>query len=171
MYAVCARHPSSDDPLGALCFGERPEAVAPDDTWTVVTVEAAGLNHHDLWTLRGAGLPADRYPMILGGEASGTDEATARSSSARSSPPPGGATSPSATPPHPPQRRSSRHLRRTRRVPRHVLAPKPPGFTHAEAACVTGTWLTAYRMLFTKSGLTPGDTVLVQGPEAACPPR
>jgi NADPH:quinone reductase-like Zn-dependent oxidoreductase len=33
----------------------------------------------------------------------------------------------------------------------------------AEAACLPTAWLTAYRMLFTKAGLSAGDTVLVQG--------
>jgi NADPH:quinone reductase-like Zn-dependent oxidoreductase len=33
----------------------------------------------------------------------------------------------------------------------------------AEAACLPTAWLTAYRMLFTKAGLQPGDSVLVQG--------
>jgi NADPH:quinone reductase-like Zn-dependent oxidoreductase len=32
-----------------------------------------------------------------------------------------------------------------------------------EAACLPTAWLTAYRMLFTRGGLQPGETVLVQG--------
>jgi NADPH:quinone reductase-like Zn-dependent oxidoreductase len=48
-------------------------------------------------------------------------------------------------------------------VPGYALFPKPPEFSYSECACLTGTWLTAYRMLFNKSGLRPGDTVLVQG--------
>jgi NADPH:quinone reductase-like Zn-dependent oxidoreductase len=32
-----------------------------------------------------------------------------------------------------------------------------------EAACLPTAWLTAYRMLFSQSGLRPGNTVLVQG--------
>ena len=35
--------------------------------------------------------------------------------------------------------------------------------TWAEAACLPTAWLTAYRMLFTRSGLEPGQTVLIQG--------
>ena len=54
-------------------LGERPEPDAPDG-WTTVTVRAASLNHHDLWSLRGVGLPADRLPMILGCDAAGVDE-------------------------------------------------------------------------------------------------
>src|SRR5581483_5170937 len=33
----------------------------------------------------------------------------------------------------------------------------------SEAACLSTAWLTAYRMLFVKSGLRPGQSVLVQG--------
>ena len=48
-------------------------------------------------------------------------------------------------------------------VPRRNLVPKPAGLTSSEAACLPTAWLTAYRMLFTRSGCEPGDTVLVQG--------
>jgi NADPH:quinone reductase-like Zn-dependent oxidoreductase len=41
--------------------------------------------------------------------------------------------------------------------------PKPPELSFSEAACLPSAWLTAYRMLFVKSGLRPGQTVLVQG--------
>ena len=39
--------------------------------WVRVHVRAAGLNHHDLWSLRGVGLSADRLPMVLGCDAAG----------------------------------------------------------------------------------------------------
>ena len=48
-------------------------------------------------------------------------------------------------------------------VPRRNLLPKPAELSFAEAACLPTAWLTAYRMLFVKSGLRPGQTVLVQG--------
>src|SRR6185312_15211030 len=48
-------------------------------------------------------------------------------------------------------------------VPRRNLLPKPAELSFAEAACLPTAWLTAYRMLFVKSGLRPGSTVLVQG--------
>ena len=41
------------------------------DGWVSVQVRAAALNHHDVWSLRGVGLPADRLPMILGCDAAG----------------------------------------------------------------------------------------------------
>jgi NADPH:quinone reductase-like Zn-dependent oxidoreductase len=48
-------------------------------------------------------------------------------------------------------------------VPRRNLLPKPAELSFAEAACLPTAWLTAYRMLFVRSGLRPGQTVLVQG--------
>src|SRR6266487_1640709 len=48
-------------------------------------------------------------------------------------------------------------------VPRRNLVPKPAELSAVEAACLPTAWLTAYRMLFVKSGLRPGQTVLVQG--------
>jgi len=48
-------------------------------------------------------------------------------------------------------------------VPATNLIPKPAELTWGEAACLPTAWLTAYRMLATRSGLKPGDTVLVQG--------
>ncbi|WP_331751245.1 zinc-binding dehydrogenase (plasmid) [Streptomyces globisporus] len=164
MHAVYARHPSSSDPLGALCFGDQPEPSPPDESWTVIAVKAAGLNHHDLWTLRGAGLNADRYPMILGGEACGTDDEGNDVIVGSIISSPQWSHEPVRDPAHTLLSEGAPGTFAERvAVPRHVLVPKPPEFTHGEASCVTGTWLTAYRMLFTKSGLAPGDTVLIQG--------
>ena len=72
MLAAYATAPNPSDPLAALEVGDRPDPEAPDG-WTTVTVRAASINHHDVWTLRGVGLAEDRYPMILGCDASGVD--------------------------------------------------------------------------------------------------
>jgi len=48
-------------------------------------------------------------------------------------------------------------------VPARNVVPKPDELTWAECACLPTAWLTAYRMLATKSSLRVGDTVLVQG--------
>ena len=71
--AVYAAEIDPDDPLRGLRVGERPEPDVPAG-WTTVTVQAASLNHHDLWSLRGVGLTADQLPMILGCDAAGVDE-------------------------------------------------------------------------------------------------
>jgi NADPH:quinone reductase-like Zn-dependent oxidoreductase len=48
-------------------------------------------------------------------------------------------------------------------VPARNVVPRPTGLTAAQAAVMGTAWLTAYRMLFVKSGLRPGQTMLVQG--------
>ena len=73
MLAVYATEINPDDPLRGLQVGEVADP-APQDGWTTVTVRAAALNHHDLWSLRGVGLSADALPMILGCDAAGIDE-------------------------------------------------------------------------------------------------
>src|SRR5216683_404567 len=72
MFAAYAARIDADDPLSALELGERPEPEAREG-WSVVTVKAATLNHHDVWSLRGIGLPAERLPMIIGCDAAGLD--------------------------------------------------------------------------------------------------
>src|SRR5579875_2387432 len=73
MFAVYAADINPDAPLKGLAAGERPEPEVPEG-WAVVTVKAAALNHHDLWSLRGVGLPRENLPMILGCDAAGVDE-------------------------------------------------------------------------------------------------
>ena len=73
MLAVFASEIDPDDPLSGLSVGERPDPDVPDG-WVLIDVKAASLNHHDLWSLRGVGLPKDRLPMILGCDAAGLDQ-------------------------------------------------------------------------------------------------
>jgi NADPH:quinone reductase-like Zn-dependent oxidoreductase len=163
MFAVYAESFSPESPLDGLVLGERPDPVAPDD-WTTVTVRAASLNHHDLFSLRGVGLKQEQLPMILGCDAAGLDEdgnevvvhAVISDPSWR-----GDET-------FDPKRSllSERHqgtLADKVVVPRRNLVPKPASLSFAEAACLPTAWLTAYRMLFTRGGLKAGETVLVQG--------
>src|SRR5262245_57635698 len=75
MRAAYASAINYDDPLSGLTIGDMPEPVLPDDDWVTVEVRASALNHHDLWSLRGVGLPAERLPMILGCDAAGVDDA------------------------------------------------------------------------------------------------
>jgi NADPH:quinone reductase-like Zn-dependent oxidoreductase len=161
--AAYATAPNPSDPLAALAVGERPEPEPPEG-WATVRVGAASLNHHDLWTLRGVGIAADRFPMILGCDAAGLDEDGNEVvvHGVLGDPEwPGEETSD-------PNRSllSERYpgtFAERVAVPRRNLLAKPPELTTAEAACLGTAWLTAYRMLFVRSGLRPGDTVLVQG--------
>ncbi|PUA80286.1 zinc-binding dehydrogenase [Nocardioides currus] len=163
MFAVYAESFSSDDPLSGLVVGERPDPTVPDG-WTTVTVKAASLNHHDLWSLRGVGLKQESLPMILGCDAAGLDED-------------GNEVVVHAVISDPawhgdetfdPKRSllSERHqgtFADRVAVPRANVVPKPASLSFEEAACLPTAWLTAYRMLFTQGGLKAGDTVLVQG--------
>ena len=73
MFAAYAARIDPDQPLTGLELGDRPAPEARPG-WSTVTVRAASLNHHDLWSLRGVGLSQDRLPMILGCDAAGLDE-------------------------------------------------------------------------------------------------
>ncbi|CAM3065166.1 zinc-binding dehydrogenase [Skermania piniformis] len=163
MLAAYAARLSADDPLSGLEIGDRPEPEARDG-WSIVRVHSAGLNHHDLWSLRGVGLPADRLPMILGCDAAGTDadgnEVIVHSVVSS----PGWRGDETLDP-----RRSllsELHpgtLAEYVAVPTANLVPKPAELSWSAAACLSTAWLTAYRMLFVNAGVTPGATVLVQG--------
>jgi NADPH:quinone reductase-like Zn-dependent oxidoreductase len=161
--AVFASAIDHDDPLGGLEVGDRPEPEAPDG-WAVISVKAASLNHHDLWSLRGVGLTEERLPMILGCDAAGIDEdgndvvvhAVITDPDWR------------ADETFDPKRTllSERYqgaLAERVAVPRRNVLPKPAELSFEEAACLPTAWLTAYRMLFTRGGVVPGATVLIQG--------
>jgi len=163
MLAASCVSQSSDDPLSGLQVADRPEPEVPDG-WARVHVRAASLNHHDLWSLRGVGLAADRLPMVLGCDAAGvTDDGREVVVHALVGDPDwtGDETLD-------PKRSILSELHQGTLaeqvvVPARNLVPKPAELSFEQAACLPTAWLTAYRMLFTQSGLQPGDRVLVQG--------
>jgi NADPH:quinone reductase-like Zn-dependent oxidoreductase len=164
MRAVYAESINADDPLSGLVVGARPEPVAPDG-WTRVAVKAASLNHHDLWTLRGVGITADRLPMILGCDAAGIDESTGAEVVVHAVINAPGWTGDDTLDPKR-SLLSEKHqgsLAEYVVVPAGNVVPKPAELSWAEAACLSTAWLTAYRMLFVQSELRPGQSVLVQG--------
>jgi NADPH:quinone reductase-like Zn-dependent oxidoreductase len=155
---------SPDDPLAGLEVGEAPEPEVSDG-WVLVEVRACALNHHDLWSLQGVGLREEQLPMVLGCDAAGVDpEGNEVVVHAVIGDPDAGGGDETLDP-----RRSllsERHpgtLAERVAVPRRNLIPKPAGLSWEAAACLPTAWLTAYRMLFTRAELRPGDTVLVQG--------
>src|SRR5690242_18165493 len=147
MFAVYAARTDAEQPLSALELGERP---APEERegWSTVTVRAASLNHHDLWSLRGVGLGQEKLPMILGCDAAGTD-------------PDGnevvvypviGLSGHGVGPKEPRSILTERYqgtFAEQVAVPTWNLLPKPAELSFEEAACLPTAWLTAYRMLFT----------------------
>lgn len=165
MLAAYANAAHPDAPLDGLVVGERPEPQAAAG-WTRIRVKAASLNHHDLWTLRGVGIDASRLPIILGCDAAGIDESTGAEVIVHAVV--GDADAVDGDETFDPRRSllSEVHdgtLAEYVLVPSRNVVPKPASLTWEEAACLPTAWLTAYRMLFTRSGAKPGDTVLVQG--------
>jgi NADPH:quinone reductase-like Zn-dependent oxidoreductase len=163
MFAVYAESFDADEPLKGLVVGERPEPETPDG-WTTVTVKAASLNHHDLWSLRGVGLKQDSLPMILGCDAAGIDEDGNEVVVHAVISDPAWSGDETFDP-----RRSllSERFQGTFAdrvvVPLRNVVAKPAALSFEEAACLPTAWLTAYRMLFGQGQLKAGDTVLVQG--------
>src|SRR5690606_15551991 len=161
MLAAYAAETGLPDPLQGLRVGDLP-APRPRPGWTRVTVRAASLNHHDLWSLRGVGLPADRLPMTLGTDAAGVDE----DGNEVVVHPVVGLTGHGLAPGEARSILTEKYqgtFAEQVTVPTANLVPKPPELSFAEAACLPTAWLTAYRMLFTQARARPGDTVLVQG--------
>jgi NADPH:quinone reductase-like Zn-dependent oxidoreductase len=152
-----------EDPLSGFEVGELPAPETPAD-WVTVEVRSASLNHHDVWSLKGFGLTTEQLPMILGCDAAGVD-------------PDGNEVIVHALLGDPdwtgaetddPKRtllseKFPGTLAASVAVPRRNLVPKPASLSFGEAACLPTAYLTAYRMLFAKAELKPGETVLVQG--------
>ncbi len=161
--AVCDRF-SPADPLAGLEVRDVGEP-APREGWEVVELRAAALNHHDLFSLRGVGAREEEIPIVLGTDGAGVtadgrevviypvlvdrlpgqDETLAEDFHILS------------------ERGVPGTLAERVAAPSRNLVPKPPGLSFAEAACLPTAWLTAYRMLFNRAGLRPGQSVLVQG--------
>lgn len=171
MKAVYASTINPDDPLSALAVGDLPEP-QPKPWWSTIRVKAATVNHHDVWSLKGVGLAAERTPMILGTDAAGIleDDIPGR----------GGLKAGSEVVPYtfigtdgagvaPGERRTilSEKYQGTMaeytQVPSANVFAKPANLSFAEAAALGTSWLTAYSLLFTAAGVKPGDTVLIQG--------
>ncbi|MEU6702015.1 zinc-binding dehydrogenase [Pseudonocardia sp. NPDC046786] len=163
MFAVFAERADFDDPVSAVRIGEQPPPATPDG-WIKVSIKAAGLNWHDLWTLRGVGMWPIVPPVVLGVEGAGHLESGEPV-----------VVYPLVTDP---DWRGDETLDPTRHtfseklpgtfaehvmVPRRNVLPLPEGLGLVEASVLGTAWLTAYRLLFTKSGLVPGQTMLVQG--------
>ncbi len=164
MLAAFASSINPDDPLAGLEVAEIADPPVPDG-WELVQVRAAALNHHDLWSLKGVGLPAELLPMVLGCDAAGVaaDGTEVVVHAVIGDPAAGGGDET-----FDPKRSllSEKHpgaLAELVAVPKRNLVPKPAELSFEEAACLPTAYLTAYRMLVTRSGLSGPGTMLVQG--------
>jgi NADPH:quinone reductase-like Zn-dependent oxidoreductase len=143
----------------------------------VVSVRAAALNHLDLWTI--GGLVGDlAFPHVLGADGAGEIAATGEGvtglrpgdrvvvnpaiSCNRCEGCRAGEQSECTT-----FRMIGEHLPGTFAqriaVPATNVFPFPDHLSFEEAAALGTTFITAYRMLFTRGGLRPGEWVLVTG--------
>src|ERR1700746_1640979 len=165
MFAVYATHADRDNPLAALKIGDRPEPRVPDG-WVRVKITHASLNRHDLFTLRGITAHPEgiAYPMILGNDAAGAlDDGTP----VVISPMMGSADWRGDETLDPDWHIPSEFIPGTFAdyavVPKRNAIPLPSNLSPLHVSVLGTAWLTAYRALFTKSGLRGGETVLVQG--------
>src|SRR6202521_708217 len=165
MFAVYATHASPNDPLAALKIGERPEPDVPDG-WLRVKITHASLNRHDLFTLRGMSAHPEgiTYPIILGNDAAGTLDDGVQ---VVIYPVMGSDDWHGDETLDPKVHIPSEFIHGTFAdyavVPRRNALPLPKNLSPLHASVLGTAWLTAYRALFTKSGLRAGETVLVQG--------
>ncbi|MGH8991427.1 MAG: zinc-binding dehydrogenase [Acidimicrobiia bacterium] len=154
MLAAYAEKLGLPDFLDGLVIGDRPDPDPPAG-WEVAGVKAATLNPHDVWTLKGqVGFPFEP-PVILGCDGAGT--------------------APDGTEvvfypviPHPQGLRMLTDgidgtFAPKVALPAANLVPKPAHLSFEEAAGLGTAWLTAWRMLFSRARLLPGERVLVQG--------
>lgn len=155
MIAAYAEKLGLPDFLDGLVIGDRPEPVPPPG-WVVAEVRTATVNPHDLWTLKGVvGFPFEP-PVILGCDGAGISPDGKEVAF------------------YPVLLHSGGEFRMLTdgidgtfapriALPAENLVPKPANLTLEETAGIGTAWITAYRMLFTKAKVQPGERVLVQG--------
>jgi len=179
MRALYATKIGGDDPIANIEIGERPTPV-PKAGEVRVRMHAATLNRHDLFTLRGiVGYPIT-LPRILGCDGAGVVDAYGPDRPA-GTPDPGSEVvlypvtfcgECEACQGDDPMLCKSWTLLSDGPLDgtfaEYVVLPalhaiaKPPSLSDVEAAALSVSVLTAYRMLFVKAGLRPGQNVLVQ---------
>ncbi|KAB8287881.1 quinone oxidoreductase [Bifidobacterium ramosum] len=171
MKAVYAATVNADDPLGALAVGDRPDP-EPRPFWSTVSVKAATVNHHDLWSLVGVGLAAEQTPMILGTDAAGIldDDIPVRKGLKAGSEvvlyTVVGTDNAGVMPGERRSILSERYpgtMAEKTQVPSANVFAKPANLSLDEAAALGTSWLTAYSLVFASANVKPGDTILVQG--------
>ena len=163
MMSVWVNCANEEDPLSSLRISRRPIAEPPQN-WVKVKMHAVGLNYHDIWTLKGHGMHPLKFPLILGCEGAGTLE---DGTEVLLYPVMGDGDFKGDETLDPKRNVFSELTNGTLaeyvNVPQRNVVVKPKDL-HAISASVLGiAWLTGYRMLFTKSALRAGQTMLVQG--------
>jgi NADPH:quinone reductase-like Zn-dependent oxidoreductase len=163
MKAVWANRGNLEDPVSSIRVAPRPQQNPPPG-WVKVKMQAVGLNYHDVFSARGLGMHPPKFPLILGCEGAGVleDETEVLLYPAM------GDTDFKGDETLDPKRNvfseiTNGTLAEYVIAPRRNIVTRPKELSVIEASVLGVAWLTAYRMLFTRSGLRAGQTMLVQG--------
>ena len=169
-----------DGPLANLEVGQRPPPEPPPG-WALLHMHAASLNHHDLFTLRGRSSRRVVPPQVLGCDVAGTvagygpdrpDGAPEEGTRVVAHSVVGCGACATCANSDPLFCRDMSMLSEGDLqgslaeyvpVPAANLIPLPDSVSFVQAAALPTAYLTAYRMLFTRAALRPGETVLVHG--------
>ncbi|MBK5263957.1 MAG: zinc-binding dehydrogenase [Alphaproteobacteria bacterium] len=166
MFAVYVNTPNHEDPLSAVIVGERAESKEAPKDWIRVKVTHASLNRHDIFTAMGRGPHPEGipFPITLGCDGAGIlDDGT-----------------PVVIYPvlGSPDWRGDETLDPGFNIlhekvdgtfadyvymPARNALPLIDGLSSLHASVLGTAWLTAFRLLFTRIGITAGQTLLVQG--------
>ena len=165
MRAALAVAQNPSDPLSCLVLRDDVPQPEPREGWVRIQVKASSVNMHDLWTLRGVGHDPKNIPIILGCDVAGV---TAEGREVVVHPVIGDPEAGGGDETLDPERAllSEQHdggFAEYILVPERCVLDKPASLSFEEAACLPVAWSTAYRMLFTRAELQPGQKVLVQG--------
>jgi NADPH:quinone reductase-like Zn-dependent oxidoreductase len=163
MKTVLATKASPKDPLSSILITLRPQATPPPG-WKKVKIVAGSLNYHDIFTLGGYGQHPLKFPRILGCEGAGTLEDGTRVALYPGMGDAGWNGDETLDPKrHVLSELTDGTLAQYVIAPQRNVVPIPEEMSFETGAVLGIAWLTAYRMLFTKSGLRAGQTMLVQG--------
>ncbi|MGH2819033.1 MAG: zinc-binding dehydrogenase [Actinomycetota bacterium] len=155
------------------------EDPAPGAGEVVVGVRAAALNHLDLWTLSGALGIEHSFPHVLGADGAGEVEEVGEGVASGIKPGAPVMINPGLSCRNCEYCRAGEHsvctsfkmlgehvggtFAEKAKVPATNVYPFPSHLSFGEAAALGTTFITAYRMLFSRGRLRPGEWVLVSG--------
>lgn len=163
MNAVTVIKGSAEDPVSALRIGKRPQVETPEG-WVKVKIQAVGLNFHDIFAMRGYMDNGLTSPRIIGCEGAGTLE---DGSEVLLYPVMGDSNWKGDETMDPARYVFSEEVPGTLAeyvsVPKRNVIARPKELDSISASVLGVAWLTAYRMLFTRSGMKAGQIMLVQG--------
>ena len=165
MLAAYVEKPNKDNPLSALVVGQRPDP-QPRDGWEIVRVEACSLNRHDIWSLQGVTQhPPLPLPMILGCDASGRRADGTPVILYPGAKGDGGSREDETLDPcfNVFSELAQGTMADYVIAPVRSILPRPERIPALDGAALGTTWLTAYRAIFSKARLRPGQCMLVQG--------